>query len=86
MKIDYTNFLSSFMADESPWDDQIADNVIGVIFAARETTASVLTWIIKYLSDKPTVLAVVKVSKFFKTTIFTSRTANEALERQMAFL
>uniref|UniRef100_A0A0D3C9I5 BHLH domain-containing protein n=2 Tax=Brassica oleracea var. oleracea TaxID=109376 RepID=A0A0D3C9I5_BRAOL len=25
-------------------DEQIADNIIGVIFAARDTTASVLTW------------------------------------------
>ncbi|XWS74110.1 hypothetical protein CRYUN_Cryun02cG0187500 [Craigia yunnanensis] len=30
-------------------DSQIADNVIGVIFAAHDTTASVLTWVLKYL-------------------------------------
>ncbi|XP_074590282.1 abscisic acid 8'-hydroxylase 1-like [Curcuma longa] len=40
-------------------DDQIADNVIGVIFAARDTTASVLTWIIKYLGDNPNILQAV---------------------------
>eukprot|EP00252_Welwitschia_mirabilis_P015885 TRINITY_DN3526_c0_g1_i8.p1 TRINITY_DN3526_c0_g1~~TRINITY_DN3526_c0_g1_i8.p1 ORF type:complete len:450 (-),score=66.87 TRINITY_DN3526_c0_g1_i8:635-1984(-) len=40
-------------------DDQIADNVIGVIFAAQDTTASVLTWIIKYLKDHPCFLEAV---------------------------
>ncbi|XP_043690757.1 abscisic acid 8'-hydroxylase 2-like [Telopea speciosissima] len=32
-------------------DAQIADNIIGVIFAAHDTTASILTWILKYLHD-----------------------------------
>lgn len=32
-------------------DDQIADNIIGVLFAAQDTTASVITWILKYLHD-----------------------------------
>ncbi|XP_022952759.1 abscisic acid 8'-hydroxylase 4-like [Cucurbita moschata] len=32
-------------------EEQIADNVIGVLFAAQDTTASVLTWILKYLHD-----------------------------------
>ncbi|XP_054810431.1 abscisic acid 8'-hydroxylase CYP707A2-like [Prosopis cineraria] len=40
-------------------DEQIADNVIGVIFAARDTTASVLTWIVKYLAENPSVLRAV---------------------------
>ncbi|XP_076907187.1 abscisic acid 8'-hydroxylase 2-like [Bidens hawaiensis] len=34
-------------------ESQIADNVIGVIFAAHDTTASVLTWLLKYLHDNP---------------------------------
>ncbi|KAJ0260086.1 Abscisic acid 8'-hydroxylase 2 [Hirschfeldia incana] len=37
-------------------DSQIADNIIGVIFAATDTTASVLTWLLKYLYDHPNVL------------------------------
>ncbi|KAF5184108.1 Abscisic acid 8'-hydroxylase [Thalictrum thalictroides] len=41
-------------------EDQISDNVIGVFFAARDTTASVLTWILKYLHDNPTLLEAVK--------------------------
>ncbi|KAK4747965.1 hypothetical protein SAY87_014551 [Trapa incisa] len=54
------DLLSSFMDDkEGLSDDQIADNIIGVIFAARDTTASVLTWIIKYLAENPTVLQAV---------------------------
>ncbi|KAL9842382.1 Abscisic acid 8'-hydroxylase 2 [Arabidopsis thaliana] len=37
-------------------DSQIADNIIGVIFAATDTTASVLTWLLKYLHDHPNLL------------------------------
>ncbi|XP_078148406.1 abscisic acid 8'-hydroxylase CYP707A2-like [Carex rostrata] len=41
-------------------DDQIADNIIGLIFAARDTTASVLTWIVKHLADNRQVLQALK--------------------------
>ncbi|PIA60380.1 hypothetical protein AQUCO_00300106v1 [Aquilegia coerulea] len=40
-------------------DSQVADNIIGVIFAAHDTTASVLTWILKYLHDNKEVLEAV---------------------------
>ena len=43
-------------------DDQVADNVLGVLFAAQDTTASVLTWILKFLHDNPKLLDAVKVS------------------------
>lgn len=42
-------------------DSQIADNIIGVIFAAHDTTASVLTWLLKYLHDKRDLLEAVTV-------------------------
>ena len=42
-------------------DSEIADNIIGVIFAAHDTTASVLTWLLKYLHDNPHLLHVVRV-------------------------
>jgi (+)-abscisic acid 8'-hydroxylase len=45
---------------EALTNDQIADNIIGLIFAARDTTASVLTWIVKYLAENPDVLQAVK--------------------------
>lgn len=48
-------------------DDQIADNIIGVFFAAQDTTASVMTWIIKYLHNDPNLLEVVKVRRALKT-------------------
>ncbi|GMH11193.1 hypothetical protein Nepgr_013034 [Nepenthes gracilis] len=32
-------------------DAQIADNIIGLLFAAHGTTATVLTWVLKYLRD-----------------------------------
>lgn len=48
-------------------DDQIADNIIGVFFAAQDTTASVMTWIIKYLHNDPKLLEVVKVRRVPKT-------------------
>ena len=66
MKYDHNDLLGSFMGDkEGLTDDQIADNIIGVIFAARDTTASVLTWILKYLGENPTVLQAVTVRKLF---------------------
>ncbi|KAI4314610.1 hypothetical protein L6164_027498 [Bauhinia variegata] len=60
MKQDYKDLLGSFMEEkEGLTDEQIADNIIGVIFAARDTTASVLTWIVKYLGENPSVLEAV---------------------------
>ncbi|KAJ0263602.1 Abscisic acid 8'-hydroxylase 1 [Hirschfeldia incana] len=54
------DLLCSFMGDkEELSDEQIADNIIGVIFAARDTTASVMTWILKYLAENPSVLEAV---------------------------
>ncbi|XP_038698603.1 abscisic acid 8'-hydroxylase CYP707A2-like [Tripterygium wilfordii] len=60
MKVQHKDLLGSFMDDkEDLTDQQIADNIIGVIFAARDTTASVLTWILKYLGENPSVLRAV---------------------------
>lgn len=42
-------------------DDEIADNIIGVLFAAQDTTATVMTWVVKYLHDEPKLLECVKV-------------------------
>ncbi|XP_071730559.1 abscisic acid 8'-hydroxylase CYP707A2-like [Rutidosis leptorrhynchoides] len=59
-KESHNDLLGSFMEHkEGLTDEQIADNIIGVIFAARDTTASVLTWIIKYLAENPSVLHLV---------------------------
>ncbi|GMP44016.1 hypothetical protein CsSME_00013266 [Camellia sinensis var. sinensis] len=44
-------------------EDQIADNIIGVLFAAQDTTASVMTWILKYLHDDPKLLEAVKAEQ-----------------------
>ncbi|XP_078156889.1 abscisic acid 8'-hydroxylase 3-like [Carex rostrata] len=44
-------------------DEQIVDNVIGVLFAAQDTTASALTWILKYLHDYPSILEHVKAEQ-----------------------
>ncbi|KAK1305617.1 Abscisic acid 8'-hydroxylase 1 [Acorus calamus] len=56
----WDDLLGSFMSEkEALTDDQIADNIIGVIFAARDTTASVLTWVVKYLGENPGVLKAV---------------------------
>lgn len=42
-------------------DDEIEDNIIGVLFAAQDTTATVMTWVVKYLHDEPKLLECVKV-------------------------
>ncbi|KAL6546099.1 hypothetical protein OROGR_009973 [Orobanche gracilis] len=44
-------------------NDQISDNIIGVLFAAQDTTASALTWILKYLHDDPKLLEAVKAEQ-----------------------
>ncbi|KAF8781169.1 hypothetical protein HU200_001148 [Digitaria exilis] len=44
-------------------DEQVADNIIGVLFAAQDTTASVLTWIVKYLHDNPKLLEAVRAEQ-----------------------
>jgi (+)-abscisic acid 8'-hydroxylase len=44
-------------------DEQVADNIIGVLFAAQDTTASVLTWIVKYLRDHPKLLEAVRAEQ-----------------------
>ncbi|OWM72273.1 abscisic acid 8'-hydroxylase CYP707A2-like isoform X2 [Punica granatum] len=55
-----SDLLGSFMdLREGLSDEQIADNVIGVIFAARDTSASVLTWCLKFLSEYPSDLQAV---------------------------
>ncbi|XP_020112940.1 abscisic acid 8'-hydroxylase 1-like isoform X1 [Ananas comosus] len=57
---DAGGLLRSFMeAKEALTEEQISDNIIGVIFAARDTTASVLTWIVKFLGENPAVLQAV---------------------------
>lgn len=59
-KESHNDLLASFMEEkEGLCDEQIADNIIGVIFAARDTTASVITWIVKYLAENPSVLEAV---------------------------
>lgn len=44
-------------------DNQIADNVIGVLFAAQDTTASAMTWVLKYLHDNPKLLEAIKAEQ-----------------------
>ncbi|XP_059637032.1 abscisic acid 8'-hydroxylase CYP707A1-like [Cornus florida] len=44
-------------------ENQIADNIIGVLFAAQDTTASVMTWILKYLHDNSKLLEAVKTEQ-----------------------
>ncbi|KAI3865486.1 hypothetical protein MKX03_020624 [Papaver bracteatum] len=57
---EHHDLLGSLMRKkEALTDEQIADNIIGVVFAARDTTASVLTWILKYLAENPKVLKAV---------------------------
>ncbi|KAL0436592.1 UNVERIFIED_CONTAM: Abscisic acid 8'-hydroxylase 2 [Sesamum radiatum] len=62
-------------------DSQVADNIIGVIFAAHDTTASVLTWVLKYLHDNPNVLeAVVVIQETLRSASILSFTFREAVE------
>lgn len=86
MKKDHQDLLASFMGDkEGLTDEQIADNVIGVIFAARDTTASVLTWIIKYLADNPSVLQSVTVYMYIYLSIILENCINVLLNQSFNF-
>lgn len=49
--------------EEKLTEDQITDNIIGVLFAAQDTTASALTWILKYLHDDQKLLQAVKAEQ-----------------------
>lgn len=42
-------------------NDQIIDNILGVLFAAQDTTASLLTWILKYIHDDSKLFEAIKV-------------------------
>ncbi|PNX83930.1 abscisic acid 8 -hydroxylase 4-like protein, partial [Trifolium pratense] len=44
-------------------DDEIGDNIIGVLFAAQDTTATVMTWVVKYLHNEPKLLECVKAEQ-----------------------
>lgn len=46
--------------DQPLTDSQISDNIIGVLFAAQDTTASILTWILKYIHDDAQLLQAIK--------------------------
>ncbi|GLT39003.1 hypothetical protein SLA2020_132130 [Shorea laevis] len=46
--------------DQPLTDGQISDNIIGVLFAAQDTTASILTWILKYIHDDSQLLQAIK--------------------------
>lgn len=56
--------------DKKLSDDQIADNIIGVLFAAQDTTASVITWVLKFLHDDPKLLEAVKVKEKYSVSIW----------------
>ncbi|XP_047341780.1 abscisic acid 8'-hydroxylase 4 [Impatiens glandulifera] len=58
-------------------EKQIADNIIGILFAAQDTTASALTWILKYLHDDQNLLEAVKEEQ--KTLYETNARGNQHL-------
>ncbi|XP_048334513.1 abscisic acid 8'-hydroxylase 4 isoform X2 [Ziziphus jujuba] len=43
--------------------NEIVDNIIGVLFAAQDTTASLLTWILKYIHDDSKLLEAIKIEQ-----------------------
>ncbi|XP_065875502.1 abscisic acid 8'-hydroxylase 4-like [Euphorbia lathyris] len=44
-------------------ENQITDNIIGVLFAAQDTTASVLTWILKYIHHDSKILQAIQIEQ-----------------------
>ncbi|XP_048431292.1 abscisic acid 8'-hydroxylase 4 isoform X4 [Pyrus x bretschneideri] len=64
--------------------DQIVDNIIGVTFAAQDTTASLLTWMIKYIHDdsklREAIQAIKESLRMASIVSFTFREAVEDVE------
>ncbi|CAH8372885.1 unnamed protein product [Eruca vesicaria subsp. sativa] len=62
LRTDFLGHLLNFKDDKGRvlTQEVIADNIIGVLFAAQDTTASCLTWILKYLHDDKKLLEAVK--------------------------
>lgn len=65
IKLCEKDLLSCFMEwkgdnGEQLSDEQISDNIFGVLYAAQDTTASVIAWMVKYLHDDPKLLQAVK--------------------------
>ncbi|KAH9663548.1 Abscisic acid 8'-hydroxylase 4 [Citrus sinensis] len=81
-----TDLLASLMnyKDENGehlTDDQIVDNIIGVLFAAHGTTASLLTWILKYMHDDRNLLGAIRViMESLRMASVVSYTFREAVE------
>ncbi|KAF3438952.1 hypothetical protein FNV43_RR17227 [Rhamnella rubrinervis] len=48
---------------QSLQENQIVDNIIGVLFAAQDTTASVLTWFLKYIHDNSKLFEAIKMEQ-----------------------
>ncbi|KAG5037700.1 hypothetical protein JHK82_018512 [Glycine max] len=61
-------------------DSQVVDNLIGVIFAAHDTTTSALTWVLKYLHDNTNLLeAVTVIQETLRSASILSFTFKEAV-------
>ncbi|RXI07164.1 hypothetical protein DVH24_026300 [Malus domestica] len=61
--------------------DQIVDNIIGVMFAAQDTTASLLTWMIKYIHDDSKLQeAIQAIKESLRMASIVSFTFREAVE------
>ncbi|KDP31928.1 hypothetical protein JCGZ_12389 [Jatropha curcas] len=62
---DLLGYLLNFKDEKGQMlsDNQITDNIIGVLFAAQDTTASVLTWILKYVHDDSKILEAIKMEQ-----------------------
>ncbi|GLJ39578.1 hypothetical protein SUGI_0808680 [Cryptomeria japonica] len=61
MNVPQKHLLQSLLAyreetGEGLNEEQITDNVIGVFFAAQDTIASILTWLVKFLAEYPEIL------------------------------
>ncbi|KAL6273725.1 hypothetical protein ACE6H2_024417 [Prunus campanulata] len=65
--------------------NQIVDNIIGVMFAAQDTTASLLTWMIKYIHDDSSTREAIQIEQkaIFESNDGGNRTLSWAQTRNM---
>lgn len=49
--------------DHGLTDEEIKDNILTMIIAGQDTTASAMTWMVKFLDENPEVLSTLIVSQ-----------------------
>ena len=60
LKANEDDFLQQILRDEADGhgltDEEVKDNILTMVIAGQDTTASAMTWMVKFLGENPEVL------------------------------